>query len=252
MKVSIVTVAYNSEATIADTLRSVAAQSYRDIEHIVIDGASRDGTLSIIDAHRSQLAQAVSEPDRGIYDAMNKGLRLATGDVVGFLNSDDYYAHDTAIETIVRAFAQPGIDAVFADARFIDPDRPGKVIRRYSSRRFHPGRIAWGWMPAHPTLYLRRAVYERYGGYRTDFRIAGDFEFIARVFGHHDIRYRYLPEVLVTMRTGGISTSGLRGTMLLNREVLRACRLNRIPTNYFKIGSKYLLKLLEFGPGKRI
>lgn len=252
MKVSIITVAYNSEATIADTLRSVAAQSYPNIEHIVIDGASRDRTLSIVDAHRSLLAQVISEPDRGIYDAMNKGLRLATGDVVGFLNSDDYYTHDTAIETIARAFAQPGIDAVFADARFIDPNRPDKVIRRYSSRHFHPGRIAWGWMPAHPTLYLRRAVYERYGEFRTDFRIAGDFEFIARVFGHHDIRYRYLPEVLVTMRTGGISTSGLRGTVLLNREVLRACRLNRIPTNYFKIGSKYLLKLLEFGPGKRI
>lgn len=252
MKVSIITVAYNAEATIGDTLRSVAAQSYPDIEHIVIDGASRDGTMAIVDEYRSRLAQVVSEPDRGIYDAMNKGLRLATGDIVGFLNSDDYYAHDAAIDTVARAFAQPGLDAIFADARFIDPNRPDRIVRRYSSRHFRPGRIAWGWMPAHPTLYLRRIIYERFGEFRTDFRIAGDFEFIARVFGRHNIRYRYLPEVLVTMRTGGISTSGLRGTALLNREVLRACRLNEIPTNYFKIGSKYLFKLLEFGPGRHV
>ncbi len=248
MKVSIITVAYNAEATIGDTLRSVATQSHPDIEHIVIDGASRDGTMAVVEPYRPRLAHVVSEPDRGIYDAMNKGLRLATGDIVGFLNSDDYYAHERVIETVTRAFSAEDIEAAFADVQFIDPRTPSKVARRYSSRWFRPSRIGWGWMPAHPTLFFRRAIYQRSGPFRTDFRIAGDFEFIARVFTGQSVRYRYIPEPLVVMRTGGVSTSGLSGTILLNREVLRACRLNGIPSNYFKIGSKYLLKLLEFAP----
>lgn len=248
MKISIITVSYNSEATIADTLRSVASQTHPDIEHILIDGASRDATMSIADRYRDRLAHLASEPDRGIYDAMNKGLRLATGEIVGFLNSDDYYRDEWVLERVAHAFDSENLDAVFGDAEFIDPKSPQKVIRRYSSGHFRPNRIRWGWMPAHPTLFFRRAIYERYGAFRTDFRIAGDFEFIARAFVDEKLRYRYIPEVLVTMRTGGVSTSGLSGTILLNREVVRACRINGIHANYLTIGSKYLLKLLEFIP----
>ncbi len=251
MKVSIITVAYNAEATIGDALRSVASQSHPDIEHIVIDGASSDGTMAIVEQYRSRLTHVISESDRGIYDAMNKGLRLATGDIIGFLNSDDYYAHDRVIETVTRAFSVEDVEAVFADVQFVDSRAPSKVIRRYSSRWFRPDRIGWGWMPAHPTLFFRHTVYQRSGLFRTDFRIAGDFEFIARVFSGQSVHYRYIPEPQVVMRTGGVSTSGLSGTILLNREVLRACRLNGIPSNYLKIGSKYLLKLLEFAPLRR-
>lgn len=248
MKISIITVSYNSQATIANTLQSVASQTHPDIEHIVIDGASRDGTMSVVDRFRSGLAHVASEPDRGLYDAMNKGLSAATGEVVGFLNSDDFYRNERVLERVAQTFAAQGIEAVFGDAEFIDPDDNDKVVRRYSSRWFRPDRIRWGWMPAHPALFFRRAVYQRYGRFRTDFRIAGDFEFIARVFARNELEYRYIPEVLVTMRTGGISTSGLSGTILLNREVVRACRINGIRANYFTIGSKYALKLLEFIP----
>lgn len=248
MKVTVITVCFNSAATLADTLRSVASQSHPDIEHIVIDGGSTDGTVSIVEKERDRISQFVSEPDDGIYDAMNKGLRLATGEIIGFLNSDDVYENAHVIRSIVREFAAPGLEAVFADAVFVDADRPASVLRRYSSRHFGPKTIAWGWMPAHPTLFLRRSVYERHGGFKTGYRIAGDFEFIARTFSRNEIRYRYLPEVFVRMRNGGVSTSGLKGTLLLNREVLRACRENGLKTNVVKVGSKYLFKMLEFIP----
>jgi glycosyltransferase involved in cell wall biosynthesis len=249
VKISIITVVFNGKKTIEDAIQSVASQTYRDIEHIVIDGGSVDGTLEILEGHRDKLAKVICEPDQGIYDAMNKGLRCATGDVIGLLNSDDQYAHPRVIDNVMKHLSVPGIEAVFADAAFIDPKRPKAILRRYSSRHFRPTRIPWGWMPAHPTLFLKREVYARCGLFKPDFKIAGDFEFVARAFWRTGIRYTYLPDVLVKMNTGGVSTSGWAGTMLLNREVLRACRENGIQTNMFKISSKYLLKMFEFvGP----
>lgn len=246
MKVTVITVCRNSATTIADALRSVAQQDHPDIEHIVIDGASTDGTLEIVARHAGPSVRIVSEPDHGIYDAMNKGIRLSTGQVIGFLNADDVYAHPRVIADVVAAMQRDGVDAVFGDAEFFRADRPAHAVRRYNSARFSPKRIAWGWMPAHPAMFLRREVFERYGSFRTDYRIAGDFEFIARAFWPGKLRYRHLPEVLVRMRTGGVSTGGWRNTILLNREVLRACRENGIPTNVFKILSKYPAKLIEF------
>lgn len=246
MKVTIVTVCYNAARTIADTLESVAMQSHHDVENIVVDGASTDGTLEIIERSGKHVAQLISEPDQGIYDAMNKGLRLATGEVIGFLNADDVYADNGVLERVSAIMAKDGLDALFGDAEFVSPDRPDRPVRRYRSERFRPERIAWGWMPAHPALFLRRRVYERYGLFRTDYRIAGDFEYCARIFHSNTLVYRSLPETLVRMRTGGISTSGWRNTLLLNREVLRACRENGINTNILKIFSKYPAKLLEF------
>ncbi len=244
--ISIVTVTRNARATIRDVLASVESQTYPHIEHLVIDGASADGTRELVEHHGYRVAAFVSEPDAGIYDAMNKGIRLSTGQAIGFLNADDVYAHPHVIADVVAAMQRDGVDAVFGDAEFFRADRPSQPVRRYNSARFSPKRIAWGWMPAHPAMFLRREVFERSGPFRTDYRIAGDFEFIARAFWPGKLRYRHLPEVLVRMRTGGVSTGGWRNTILLNREVLRACRENGIPTNMFKILSKYPAKLVEF------
>jgi glycosyltransferase involved in cell wall biosynthesis len=245
MKLSIITVCYNSAQTIEDTLCSVAAQTWSDIEHIIVDGGSRDGTLAIVERHRKSLSKVISEPDHGIYDAMNKGVHAATGDVIGFLNADDVYAHTNVLADVEKLMRTRHLDALFGDVEFFRPENPALAVRRYSSARFRPERIAWGWMPAHPALFLRREIFQRVGHFRTDYHIAGDFEFIARAFWRQSLRYRHLPEVLVRMRTGGISTGGWRNTLILNREVLRACRENGIPTNMLKILAKYPTKLLE-------
>lgn len=246
MKISIITVAYNAAHTIADTLESVAAQTHPGVEHIVVDGASTDSTLEVVKNHAQRITRMVSEPDQGIYDAMNKGLGLATGDVIGFLNADDVYADNGVLERVASIMEREELDALFGDAEFVSSARPDQPLRRYRSERFRPDRIAWGWMPAHPALFLKRSVYERFGTFRTDYRIAGDFELVARMFHGGTLVYRHVPEILVRMRTGGISTGGWRNTLLLNREVLRACRENGIATSLPKILSKYPAKLLEF------
>jgi glycosyltransferase involved in cell wall biosynthesis len=246
MKISVITVCFNAVNTIADTLESVATQTHPDIEHVVVDGASTDGTLDVIKRHAKRVARLVSEPDQGIYDAMNKGLLLATGEIIGFLNADDVYADTRVLERVSTIMEAEKLDALFGNAEFVSPTRPDRPLRRYRSERFCPERIAWGWMPAHPALFLRQQMYQRFGSFRTDYRIAGDFELVARMFHGGTLSYRHVPEVLVRMRTGGISTGGWRNTILLNREVLRACRENGIPTSLPKILSKYPAKLLEF------
>jgi glycosyltransferase involved in cell wall biosynthesis len=245
MKASVITVSFNSAATIGDALASVADQTWPDVEHIVIDGGSTDATLEIVGRSRKHMAHVVSEPDDGIYDAMNKGVAAATGDIIGFLNADDYYAHEDVLRDVASAMASGDTDAVFGDVAYFRADDPNGVMRRYRSARFRPDRIAWGLMPAHPSLFVRREIFERVGPFSTEFRIAGDFEWIARAFRDDSIRYRYLPEILVRMRIGGISTGGLRNTILLNREVIRACRANGIRTSWLKILSKYPAKIME-------
>lgn len=244
--ISVITVCYNSAATLERALQSVAEQDWPKVEHIVIDGASPDGTSAILDRFRPRLAQLVSEPDRGIYDAMNKGLDRAGGDIVCFLNADDQYASNTVLSRVVAQMREHKLDALMGDVGYFHEKDSARMVRRYRSDRFSPGRLAWGWMPAHPALFLSRAVVKRVGRFKTDYRIAGDFEFIVRAFHGHSLRYRHLPEVLVRMQTGGISTGGWRNTLWLNREVLRACRENGIPSNPFMILSKYPAKLLEF------
>lgn len=239
--------AYNSAGTIVDTLRSVARQTHPDVEHIVIDGASRDATCDIVRAQGERVALLLSEPDRGIYDAMNKGLARASGEVLAFLNSDDWYAADDVLARVAAWMAEDAqLDAVLGDVEYVDPAQPQRSIRRYRSGRFRPALLAWGWMPAHPALFVRRRVFDQAGPFRTDFRIAADYEWIARAFGPGRLRYRHLDAVLVRMRMGGISTGGWRNTLLLNREVLRACRINGIRTGWLRILSKYPAKLLEF------
>lgn len=224
----------------------MAQQTFRDIEHIVIDGGSSDGTQQVVSTYARNIAKFISEPDHGIYDAMNKGIALATGDIVGFLNADDAYADKKVLSTVAELMERHHLDALFGDTVFFRPENPGCTARRYSSANFRPDRIAYGWMPAHPSLFLRSEIFRKVGGFRTDYQIAGDFEFIARAFGKQSLRYRYFPEVLVRMRMGGVSTDGWRSTLLLNREVLRACQENGIQTNIFKILTKYPAKLLEY------
>lgn len=245
MKISVITVCYNSVRTLERSLQSVAEQDWSAIEHIVIDGASNDGTREILERFSSRLAYLVSEPDNGIYDAMNKGLAHATGDIVCFLNSDDQYASAKVLSKVASQMGDHNLDALMGDVGFFHERNFERMVRRYRSDRFRPSRLAWGWMPAHPALFLRKEVVQRVGLFKTDYRIAGDFEFIVRVFHGHALRYRHFPEVLVNMQTGGISTSGWRAKISLNQEVLRACRENGLQTNMMKILSKYPAKILE-------
>lgn len=221
-------------------------QLHGDVEHIIVDGGSKDNTLAIVVAKGTHVAKLVSENDNGIYDAMNKGIQMATGNVVAFLNADDFYKDANVLARVAQVIEDEQLDALYGDVEFFRPDQKDAVARRYDSGRFTKARLGWGWMPAHPALFVRRALFERYGLFSTDYRIAGDFEFVARVFQHADLRHRHLPEVLVRMQMGGISTSGFRATLQLNREMMRACRANAIPTNWLKMLLRYPFKALEF------
>lgn len=246
MKISVITVCYNSSKTIGHTLKSVREQTYRNFEHIIIDGGSNDTTLAVVATEGQHVVKLISEADNGIYDAMNKGIQLATGDVVAFLNADDFYKDPEVLARVANDMRAEQLDALYGDVEFFHLGKRDVVVRRYNSGRFTPSRLGWGWMPAHPALFVRRALFERYGLFRTDYLIAGDFEFIARVFKHSELRHRHFPKSLVCMQMGGVSTSGWRATLQLNREIMRACRVNAIKTNWLKIWVRYPLKALEF------
>ncbi len=245
MRISVITVCYNSGKTLESTLRSVAEQDYPYVEHIVIDGGSSDSSVDILSAYRSKLADLVIEPDNGIYHAMNKGLALAQGDIICFLNADDIYASSKVLSLVARKIQAHKLDALLGDVGYFRENSPNRIFRRYRSKRFTPDRLAWGWMPAHPALFFDKKVVQRVGKFKTDYRIAGDFEFIVRAFYDQHLRYEHLSEILVHMQTGGVSTNGWRSKVLLNQEVLRACRENGLQTNMFKILSKYPAKLME-------
>ena len=245
MKISVITACYNSAATLERALVSVAEQNHASIEHIVIDGGSTDGTGEILARHRPNLSQVVSEPDGGIYDAMNKGLDRASGDIICFLNADDYYAARNVLSGVAQFMQAHSLDALMGDVEFFDEANPHRVVRRYRSDRFSPAKLAWGWMPAHPALFFHRSVIERVGRFKTHYKIAGDYEYVVRAFHGHSLRYQHIPEALVRMQTGGASASGWRSTILLNQEVLRACRENGLRTNALKILSKYPAKVFE-------
>lgn len=246
MKITVVTVCFNAATTIGRTLHSVRAQTHADVEHIVVDGGSDDGTLGVVAREGIHVAHVSSGKDKGIYDAMNKGVRIATGDAVAFLNADDYYKDGEVLATVARVMHGENLDALYGDVEFFREHAPDTVVRRYDSGQFTPSRLGWGWMPAHPALFVRRAVFQRFGAFRTNYRIAGDFEFIARVFSHSDLSHRHLPQSLVRMQLGGISTSGWRANLRINQEMLRACRENGIATNWLKLLARYPAKATEF------
>lgn len=245
-KVSIITVCFNSEATIRDTLESVRAQSYPDIEHIIVDGGSRDRTMDIVSEYRESLGPVISEPDRGLYDAMNKGIRMATGSIVGILNSDDFYESSDVIEAIVRSFEQDeSLDLVFGDVVFVTPPDLDTVTRFYSAGHFQSWKLRLGWMPPHPATFVRRSVYDRLGEYRLDMKISADYEMFVRWLYRGKLRYRWIDSVLVRMRAGGVSTGGLKSSLVLNQEIVRACRENGLYTNLALVLTKIPFKLLE-------
>ena len=209
MRISLITVTYQCVATVGACLDSVASQTHADREHLVIDGASTDGTLAVLAARRDQLAALVSEPDEGRYFAMNQGLSRARGEVVGFLHGDDVLADPEVLARVAQAFADPGVVAVYGDLEYVSQTDPGRVVRHWRSRAFNPGLLRRGWMPPHPTLYLRRSVYERLGGFDTRYRIAADYDLMLRVLRQLPGRAVYLPQVLVRMRLGGESNRSL-------------------------------------------
>lgn len=248
MKVSIITAAFNSVQTLEDTVKSVLEQTYSNIEYIVVDGGSTDGSLNVVRRYEQQFCgrmKWISEKDRGIYDAMNKGIRMATGDIVGILNSDDYFTRKDVIERMVDSFDKE-LDAVYGDIHFIRDGQPDKCIRYYSSKRFSPMWLRFGFMPAHPSFYCRREVFDRAGLYKTDYAIGSDYEMMVRLFLKFQIKTKYLPMDFVTMRTGGTSTRNVKSRLTLIKDDVRGCRENGFYTNSLMISVKFLYKLFEF------
>ena len=218
VRVSVVTACYNSASTIGTTIQSVNAQSYGNLEHVFIDGYSSDETLNIISAFAQDDHSVLSEPDNGIYDALNKGIARATGDVVGFLHADDFYADDEVINLIAACFRRPEVQAVYGDLQYVSQSDTNKVIRTWNTRAFTPSRLKFGWMPPHPTLYVRREWYERIGGFDNRYRISSDYLSILRFFSNPDFNSVYLPKVLVQMRAGGVSNRSLKNIIQKSRE----------------------------------
>ena len=245
MKITIITVCYNSVSHIEDAINSVANQDYKEIEHIVIDGNSNDGTQEVLQKYSGKIAHWISEPDNGIYDAMNKGIKIASGEVIGILNSDDFYFDNQVISKVVEAFADQKTDAVFGDLIFVDPDNLSRTLRTYSSNSWYPEKFAKGYMPAHPTFFVKRKYYEKYGLFETDYKIAADYEMLIRLLYVHKLNYTYLPLKMVKMRKGGVSSNGIKSNITLNNEIIRACRKHGIKTNALKIYLKYFKKVFE-------
>ncbi len=246
MTISIITATYNSSATLRDTFESVLRQSYKDIEYIVIDGKSKDNTLDIICEYEPKFngrMHWVSESDRGLYDAMNKGIRMATGDVIGILNSDDFYTSDDILQHVALEISD--VDAVYGDIHYVDDSDLRKCVRYYSSKSFRRWKMRLGFMPAHPSFYCRRTVYLRYGLFDTDFKVAADFEQLLRLIYINNIYVKYLPIDFVTMRTGGISTSGFQSHKRIIRDHMRAYEKNNIQSNYMLEMFRYLYKIFS-------
>jgi glycosyltransferase involved in cell wall biosynthesis len=240
-------VVFNGEKTLEETIRSVISQDYDYIEYIIIDGGSSDGTLDIIRRYDSSIDYWVSEPDAGIYDAMNKGIALASGEYIGMLNADDFFAGTQSIRMIVERLVADKLDAVFSQLDVVDADHPERILRKYRVARFDTWMLRIGVMPPHPTFYCRRTCYEKLGAapYRTDYRIAADFELLVRLLLTQNISWRYLAETTVKMKSGGVSNNSLGARWLLNREIIRACKQNGLYTNMLFLILKIPMRLLE-------
>lgn len=245
MKCSIITAVFNRQETIERAIKSVQDQTFQNIEHLIIDGCSTDLTIDIIRRVARDQDIFISEKDIGIYDALNKGIKLSTGDVIAFLHSDDVYSNNMIVERVMTTMESGGLDIVYGDASFFRSFNYYDDVRVYKSGVFSQSRLSWGWMPAHPALFIKKSIYDKFGFFKTDYKIAADFEYLCRLASDPSIHQKYIPEVFVRMQMGGVSTSGLKNTVTLNREVLRACIENGIASNLFKILSKYPLKILE-------
>jgi len=243
LKISIITSVYNNKETIKEAIESVLSQTYRNIEYIIVDGASTDGTVEIVQSYGSKINTFVSEADKGIYDGLNKGLGLATGDVIGFLHSDDLYENDKVIEEIAKAF-EGGVDAVYGDLVYTAKEDTTKVLRYWKSRTFDKSLLAKGWMPAHPTFFVRKEVYEIYGKFDSSFKIAADYDFMLRVLSA-GINVKYLPKILYKMRVGGESNKSIKNIIQKSKEDLKALKNNNVGGIYTLL-YKNLSKIIQF------
>lgn len=245
MKVTIITATYNSESHLQETINSVLSQSYKDIEYIVIDGGSTDRTLEIIKENKDNISKYVSERDNGIYDALNKGIKLATGDIIGFLNSDDVYNNSDVVSEIVQTFKNTNSDIVYGNIVYMSNGEDKKMIRYWKSNDFRPESLKFGWMPPHPSLYCRKKVYDESGSFYDSFKIAADYEFILRVFSNKSYVKTFIPLVLVQMELGGVSNNSFKNICIKSKEDYQVIRRNKVGGLYTVI-FKNLRKLHQF------
>jgi|SRR6185437_2428679 len=246
MKVSIITVTMNSERYLSDCIESVRKQNYKNIEHIIVDGKSSDGTLEIIQKNSDHISYWISETDRGIYDAINKGIQMATGDVIGILNSDDMFASADAVRSIVDCFENNNVDSVYGDLVYVDPKNTSKIIRYWKGISYKRSRFRYGWMPAHPTFYIRRELIQQYGLYENHYYTAADYEFMARYLYLNKVSSQYLDAMLVKMRSGGLSNITFKSRFRANRRDYLAMKKNRIPFSFIVSILKPLQKIPQF------
>lgn len=249
MKISIVTVTFNSAATIKDTIESVLKQDYKDYEYLIVDGGSKDKTVDLIKEYEPKFEgriKWISEKDKGMYDGINKGIRMATGDVVGIINSDDFYHRTDIFDIIAKTFEDnKDVQAIYGDVRFVHPDNLEKTVRYYSSKHWKPWRFRFGFMPAHPTFFTYKENFEKYGFYQYDYHIAADYELLIRHLYTNKVPAKYIPVDFMKMRTGGRSTNGWQANVLLNKEIVRACKENGIWTCMPLLFMKYFIKVFE-------
>lgn len=247
VKISLITATYNAADTLADSLRSAAMQTYRNVEHIVVDGASTDGTQRVVEENGERLTTFVSEPDRGIYDALNKGIALSTGDVIGFLHADDLFAHREVLSRIASAFHDADVDASYGDLEYVRRADPGHVVRRWVSGTFSSGRLTYGWMPPHPTFYARRGMYERFGLFDLSYKISADYDQMLRLLRYQETTVHYIPETLIQMRLGGASNHSLQSILLKSSEDYRIIQHHKLMGLLTLLG-KNLSKVRQFRP----
>ena len=247
MKISIITITYNSAETIEDTIKSVQRQDYQDIEHIIIDGKSTDNTLDIVSKYKAGISKIISEPDNGLYDALNKGIKNASGDVVGILHSDDIFAYDSALSEIAALFKNDSsTEAIYGDLDFVDRFDTNKVVRKWKSHAYHDGDFKKGWMPPHPTFYVKNNVYDKFGVFNTDFKLSADYELMLRFIHKHKIKIDYLPNVIIKMRMGGVSNTNISNKLKANKEDRNAWKVNGLNMPWYTNFRKPLSKVAQY------
>lgn len=245
MKISVITISFNSASTIRDTIESVLSQDYPNVEYIVIDGKSKDNTVEILKSYGEKI-KWISEPDKGIYDAMSKGVKLATGNVVGIINSDDYYPDAQTLSRVAKAFENSDIEAVYGDLQYVDFSDSNKVVRNWKSGEYKKENFLKGWMPPHPTFFLKKSVYDKFGYYDATFKSAGDYELMLRMLYRHNIKVAYIPSVQMKMRVGGVSNVSLKNRIRANKEDRRAWKINDLRPRWYTLYAKPLSKIFQW------